>query len=158
MHYMTDKPSHNPEVQLLPTEEFLRKHQEMYFGSGGANPRTIASAIAEGALLLGATAIQIQEKNGWWYVCANMDWLEISTAKGMTSETIFNKTWAFPERCANCVRAEIMARVFSAATFTVKANTVFRVSGELPPNPEIIQQISFLGNWERVLAFKFQSA
>lgn len=144
-------------IKPISVERHLQEYQAMYFGSRGANPQAIASSIAEGALILGADRILIEEKGGWWYVCANLDWLEVPTVSEVSPETVFESVWAFPQEGRNWHRSEVMARVFSEATFTLKGSQISRVVGELPSDAEILAQASFLGQWERIVAFKFKS-
>ena len=61
---MTSKKYTADDVQVINAEDHVRKNQEMYFGSRGANPESISSAIAEGALILGARRTMVTESNG----------------------------------------------------------------------------------------------
>lgn len=74
----------------LRVEDILRRNQKMYFGSRGANPESICTMIADGALVLGARRVLVTEEAGWWYVCADVDWLMVQTIAGVGPTTVFD--------------------------------------------------------------------
>lgn len=113
------------DIQLLDVDDHLHKHQEMYFGSRGANPESIASSVAEGALTLGARRTMVAESDGWWFVCADIDWLPAARIKGDNNESVFGCLYAFPEAGVNWYRSEAMTRVFSDQAFRLSGSRFF---------------------------------
>ena len=138
--------------------DYLRKRQEMFFGSRGANPESIASAVAEGALTLGARRTMVAESGGWWFVCADIDWLQVPTIKGVDEESVFRCLSAFPEAGVNWHRSEVMTRVFSDQAFSASGDRVFRVKEGALSDDEVLRMVAELGSWSRVVGFHFSAA
>ena len=154
---MTDKKYTAEDIPKVDIEKHLLRNQEMYFGSRGASAEHIATSIAEGALILGARRTQVTEHDGWWFVCADLDWLGISTVDGVDEESVFRTTWGFPEAGANWHRSEVFARVFADQAFSVSEKNVYRVKGDRPDHQTIVQKVEALGDWKRVIGFHFDS-
>lgn len=152
---MTEKKYTADDILNVDIEKHLLQNQEMYFGSRGANPEHIAASIAEGALILGARRTLVTERDGFWYICADLDWLEVPTVDGVNEELIFRTIWAFPEAGVNWHRSEVFARVFADQTFSVAGNNVHRIKGDLLDGEEIVKQAAALGDWKRVIGFRF---
>ena len=148
-------------VDDLPTrnlDDYLRKRQDMYFGSRGANPESIASSVAEGALTLGARRTMAMENDGWWFVCADTDWLQVATVTGADEESVFARLFAFPEAGVNWHRSEVMTRVFSDQAFSVSDGRIFHVKDGPLTDAEIHSKVAALGSWARVIGFHFTAA
>ena len=143
------------DIKVIKAEEHVIKRQEMYFGSRDANPESICSAIAEGALILGAKEINIKEYSGWWLVCANVDWLNLPSKIKTDKKTIFERFYGFPEAGVNWHRSEIMAKIFSECCFTILNDELSLVSGELPETKILNNLKEFSAKWQRSIIFKF---
>ena len=147
---------HNAEdIKVINAEEHVIQRQEMYFGSRGANPESICSAIAEGALILGAKEINIKEYKGWWLVSSDVDWLNLPSKIKSDEKLLFEKLYGFPEAGVNWHRSEIMAKIFSECCFTVLNNELSLVSGELPESNLLNKLKEFSAKWQRSIVFKF---
>lgn len=136
-------------------EDMLLRYQRLYFGANGANPRSICAMVADGALALGAKRVLVAEENGWWYVCADVDWLEIPTVSGTSSVNVFDTIWAFPEGGEKAFRWEVFCRVFSRCAFSLSDEGVRRISGQLPSDEDLSVAAAKLGAWRRVIGFVF---
>ena len=146
------------DLHHVSLEGHLRRCAEMYFGSRGPNPEYIASHIAEGALILGARSTLVTHREGWWYVCADVDWLRIPTTDGVNEQTVFQTIWAFPEAGVNWHRSEALARVYSDKAFSISEDAIYRVKGDLPTDQALRVHVSRLGSWSRIIGFRFQNA
>jgi hypothetical protein len=152
---MINRPYTTDDIRRVPLEEHLRRNSLIYFGSRGPNAESIAISIAEGALVLGARQTLVKEEHGWWYVCADADWLRIPTVDGVDEHTIFETIWAFPEAGVNWHRSEALCRVFSDSAFSVCADELHRIKGSDPTDDEIRARAVTLGDWRRVVGFRF---
>lgn len=146
--------THN-DIKIIQVEEHLVERQEMYFGSRGANPEAICTSIAEGALILGAKETNIKEKDGWWFISADLDWLKVTSSAQVNETTAFDTTHAFPEGGINWFRSEVMAKVFSDSCFTYAGGEPVLISGDLPDASKIKELHEYSGAWARTIAFKF---
>ena len=146
------------DIKVVSLDEHVRKNEAMYFGSRGANPEAIATAIAEGALLLGARRVLIEEHDGWWYVCGDVDWLQTPTIDTVNEVTVFKTIWGFPQGGVNWYRSEALARVFSDRAFSASESLIYHVKGTLPNDEQLRVQIASLGAWKRVIGFQFQNS
>ena len=147
------------DIKPIDLKSAIIKRPEMYFGSRGINAPAIASSISEGAIILGASKAQTYHLQGWWYVCADIDWLnQPSSNPEATEEAIFQTIWGFPEYGINSFRWEALARVFSTCSFTYSSNGIRLVSGNESslPNTEI-ENIKTQG-WARAIGFKFNKS
>ncbi|MDJ0710803.1 MAG: hypothetical protein QNJ14_10450 [Woeseiaceae bacterium] len=142
----------------LDVDAYLRERQDMFFGSRGANPESIASSIAEGALTLGARRTMVTKNHGWWFVCADIDWLQVPTVEGVDEQSVFDGLCAFPEAGINWHRSEVMIRVFSDQAFSASGERIFRVKDGSLSDDEVLQMVAELGSWDRVVGFHFTAA
>lgn len=142
-------------IKVIKAEEHVIKNQKMYFGSRGANPEEICSAIAEGALILGATETNIKNHKGWWLVSSEVDWLKLPSIIEIDEKSIFERFYGFPEAGVNWHRSEIMAKIFSECCFTVAYNDISLVSGEMPESNTLKVLKEYSSKWARTIVFKF---
>lgn len=146
----------NDEIRIVKAEPHIVKNQNMYFGSRGANPEAICSAISQGALILGASETNVKETDGWWSISANLDWLSSTSISKIDEKEIFKTLAPFQEAGVNWHRSEIMANVFSEGCFTIKSGVLSLVPGVLP-DPITLERISLNSSeWARVVVFKFR--
>lgn len=144
------------DIEVIDVGKHLVEKQEMYFGSRGANPESICTSIAEGALILGANETNIKEKDGWWFVSADLDWLNVSSEVQVNETTAFDTIHAFPEGGVNWFRSEVMAKVFSDCCFTNSSGEPVLITGKLPNANKVAELCSYTGGWARTIAFKFK--
>jgi hypothetical protein len=153
---MTGRSYKADDLKKITLEDFLSRRSELVFGSRGPNAESISCSIAEGALILGARKILVTEQRGWWYVCADQDWLQVPTINGIDEETVFKTICGFPQAGVNWHRSEALCRVYSDAAFSVSGTRIYRVKGEEPSDDEILASIERLGIWARVIGFMFR--
>ena len=156
---MENKKYSAKDIKVLNFKDGILKRPEMYFGSRGINASAIATAISEGAILLGASRTQVYHLSGWWYVCADLDWLkQPNQNRYVTEETIFETIHGFPEWGVNSFRSEALARVFSTCTFTLSNAGINILTGNEVDLPHTeIEKIKNNG-WLRTIGFKFDKS
>lgn len=154
---MSNKSYSTNQIPKVNVEKHLVKQQQMYFGSCGANPVGISSSIAEGALILGAGSTLVTRRSDWWFVCADVDWLLVPTTSGLDDKTVFETVWAFPEAGLNSIRSEVFARVFSDQAYSLSERDLHRVKGDFPDDQTILANAKTLGDWKRIIGFRFKS-
>lgn len=108
---MKNNPEHD--LKVIKVKEGIPRIQHLYFGEGGATGKNISEAIEECARLLGAGKTKIDVREGWFFVCADVNWLFNSVHKVDGIEDVFKNPFPFPEVGVNSCRMEVMARIFS---------------------------------------------
>jgi hypothetical protein len=154
---MSKKEYTEDDIKLTKLEDLLSRKPEMFFGSRGPNPEHITTAIAQGALILGANKIQIENKEGWYLICADVDWLKTPSIKEVNEISVFENIWAFPEAGQNWHRSEVMTRVYSEGAFSISGEEVYEIKPTIPPINTIKEMVSSFKEWSRIIGFKFKN-
>jgi len=144
------------DIKVIKAKDAIKKRPEMYFGSRGINAESICCYVAEGALILGAKETKIVQKDGWWFICADYDWMKKETAIPEVNEnTLFESIYGFPEMGQNCFRWEALTKYFSDATLTTTNSETKLLSGSSTDRNEYESILGSIGNWGRVIGFRF---
>ena len=114
--------------------------------------KLIAENIAFGAAVLGAGHIEMVDRNGWWFVASEFNWLAASKAHGEAME-LFEKMLPFPEQSATGHRAEIYVTAFAAQAYFRIGDAVAWVRGE--PTAGALPDAGVTPPWcDNVLGFR----
>jgi len=144
------------DIKVTNVKDNIKKRPEMFFGSRGINPEAICTVVAEGALILGAAKTEIQHFGEWWFICADVDWMIVDTKIEEANEiNLFERTFGFPEMGVNNCRWEAFTNFFSDATLTTTTSGTRQVSGDDADKEEYISVLNQLGEYRRVIGFKF---
>ena len=101
---------------------FLRRRLPAMLPGARLNAKTIAENIAFGAAVLGAGHVELVDREDWWFVASNFNWLAASSAiavrPGSAPElALFEKVQPFPEQSPTGHRAEIYVTAFAANAY-----------------------------------------
>ncbi len=146
------------DIRTISAEDLARKCPELYFGSRGPSSEGIASRVVEGALILGATNVQVFKLDRWQFICANHDWLSTPTNAGTDETSIFERPWAFTEAGINWNRSEVWVRVFSEQAFTLSQQSYVVVNGDPGSESDARARTRSLGQFERIIGYIFTNA
>ena len=152
---MKNNPEHD--LKVIKVEDGIPRIQHLYFGEGGATGKKVSEAIEECARLLGAGKTKIDVKAGWYFICADVDWLFNSVHKVNGIEDIFKNPFPFPEAGVNSCRMEVMARIFSEKAYTIGHGKMYPIKGEPVSSNTLDKHLTSLGDWKRIVAFKFKA-
>ena len=70
--------------------KFIRRRKNEIFDGGLPNGQVIASNIAFGAAVLGASHIELKNQNNWWFVASQFNWLK-SNEHNHDINSLFNR-------------------------------------------------------------------
>jgi hypothetical protein len=98
-------------LKTINAIDHIRTHREMYFPDGKVSPRTLARRLVDDALILGATRCGCLNRDDWWLVWADKDWLDVSPDGGLLA--LFSKIVPLPEAGVNAMRSEILLTAFA---------------------------------------------
>ena len=108
---------------------FLRRRIAAMHAPVRIHAKLIAENIAFGAGVLGAGHVELVDKDGWWFVASDFNWL--ATSKGHRREIeLFERMLPFPEQGPIGHRAEIYVTVFAANAYYRLGETVTWIRGE----------------------------
>ena len=143
-------------IKIITTEDFLKKHPEMFFGSEGASEQGVANILSLTAKHLGASDVKSIKRNDFMCVCSDKDWLILENKDGLTEINVFYRLWPFPEGGVNAARIEAIAKVYSSILVSARKSNIFVVKGSLDAEEEkIINKLC--ETWERVICFKYEN-
>ena len=116
--------------------DFLRRRLADMLPARRIDARLIAENIAFGAAVLGAGHVELVDRNDWWFVASEFNWLAASKAHAQEVE-LFESILPFPEQSPTGHRTEIYVTAFAeAAYFRIGGAVTWlrgeAVGGELP--------------------------
>ena len=139
--------------------EFIRRRKNEIFDGGIPNGQVIASNIAFGAAVLGASHIELKNQNNWWFVASQFNWLK-SNEPDHNINSLFNRLIPFPEQSPSSYRSEIYVTAFSESAYVVTehhSHPVFR-KNILDTDLVDLPHIGVVPSWcSTVLAFLINS-
>ena len=108
---------------------FLRRRLKAMLPEARFTAKMIAENIAFGAAVLGSGHIELVDKDGWWFVASEFNWLAASTANASEVE-LFERILPFPEQAPVGHRAEIYVTAFAADAYFRIGQAVTWLRGE----------------------------
>ena len=131
------------------TVRFLRRRLRAMLPGAAFNAKMIAENIAFGAAVLGAGHVELVERDGWWFVASNFNWLAAGLAP-------FEGIQPFPEQSSSSHRAEIYVTAFADHAYLRFGEAVCWLRGKpLQPLPDEGVTPPWCGN---VVAFRLPRA
>ena len=109
--------------------EFLRRRVAGMFPDRHIDGKLIAENIAFGAAVLGAGHVELVDRDGWWFVASEYNWLRGSKAHDVEIE-LFEAMLPFPEQSPTGHRAEIYVTAFADAAYFRIGEAVTWLRGE----------------------------
>ena len=109
--------------------EFLRRRIAGMFPGRRIDGKLIAENIAFGAAVLGAGHVELVDRDGWWFVASEFNWLAGSKAHTREIE-LFETMLPFPEQSPAGHRAEIYVTAFAEAAYFRIGDAVTWLRGE----------------------------
>lgn len=91
--------------------------------------KLIAENIAFGAAVLGAGHVELVDRDGWWFVASEFNWLRGSEAHDEEIE-LFEAMLPFPEQSPTGHRAEIYVTAFADTAYFRIGDAVTWLRGE----------------------------
>ena len=145
------------DITIINWREHVAKNQEMYFGSRGANPESIASGIAEGALILGCKNVTVNNESGWWLISSDKDWLKIPNQLNVNESNAFESIIGFPDAGQNRFRSEALASLFSSVLITFDGLNYNLLNGNDIDLKEFKKLSQVYIKSKRIIGFKFEN-
>ncbi len=117
--------------------------------------KLIAENIAFGAAVLGAGHVELVDRDGWWFVASEFNWLDASKAHAAEID-LFRTILPFPEQSPTGHRAEIYVTAFAVEAYFRLGEDVTWIRGERPgPALRDLPDAGVVPPWCRhVLAFR----
>ena len=109
--------------------EFLRRRLRGMFPGRRIDGKLIAENIAFGAAVLGAGHVELVDRDGWWFVASEFNWLRRSRAHDREIE-LFEAMLPFPEQSPTGHRAEIYVVAFAETAYFRIGDAVTWLCGE----------------------------
>ena len=114
---------------------FLRRRLAAMLGAK-IGAKAIAENIAFGAASLGSGHIELVDRDGWWFVASEFNWLAASKAHEREIE-LFEKILPFPEQSPTGHRAEIYVTAYAeAAYFRIGLDVTWLRGEPISPLPD----------------------
>jgi hypothetical protein len=143
------------DIKIIKGDDHVFQNQDKYFGTKGANPESICSGIAQGALILGCEHTEISKCGNWWLVSGDIDWLKQPNQLNVYETEVFESLMAFPEAGDNWFRSEYLASVFASALVTFDGNSSKIIKGSESNLIEFNRLASKLKSKQRIVGFVF---
>ena len=139
--------------------EFIRRRKKEIFDGGVPNGQVIASNIAFGAAVLGATHIELKNQDNWWFVASQFNWLK-SNEHNSDINSLFSSLIPFPEQSPSSYRSEIYITAFSESAYVVTEHYSLPVFQRNILDTDLIKlpHIGVVPSWcPTVLAFRINN-
>lgn len=131
---------------------FLSRRIADMLGTSTVTGKLIAENIAFGAAALGAGHIELVDRDGWWFVASEFNWLTASKAHAEAIE-LFEGMLPFPEQSPTGHRAEIYVTAFAEQAYFRLGQAVVWLQGEPVRDP--LPDAGVTPPWcDHVLAFR----
>ena len=141
---------------MRTVEETIRERPELFFGPLGPSAERIASDIASDALIMGSSSVHCWKNGDWWFISADIDWLNQPNQTGVNSENAFETIWGMPEAGDNFFWHSVFARVYGSATATSTNGIAVLIKGEQDSLEEFRSLTAHSLPQERIIGFRFQ--
>ncbi len=146
------------DITVLKWDDAVKRNPKIYFGEEVITPQSIIEIFEYVAPILGAKHHHSLNIDGWWYFCADLDWIFQSTYPIGSIEKLFSQPLPFPEaKTANTFRLEALSLIYCTDLYTYSnpSKDIVVLKGTLPQAFQVEQHIETLQEWPRVIGFKF---
>ena len=135
--------------QLLVVDNYgyVKSHPEIFLPNGKADPIKLAGEVAETALILGASKVQIKRVNAWLMISSDRDWMQDD------EQDAFNTLLPFPEAGDNSCRPEFIIAAFGKGLIFKSQKKQPRI---LKSDDEVKSILTVIAStdWDATFAFK----
>jgi hypothetical protein len=120
------------DVNAVDALSVIRNHPQMYLGERVVTAGMLARRVADDARLLGCELVEIDEREDWWLVGADLDWLSLGQHPPSDPLELFRRAWPFLEAGDNSMRCEVLVAAFAQDVFTATACNMQFIQGAAP--------------------------
>lgn len=122
-------------MRTIDPLDHIRSNREMYLPGGRCDPAYLATRVADDALTLGASRVELLRHRDWWVIAANSDWM----ARGPSCDVreLFGRVVPFPESGVNSMRAEVLLSAFADDVVTSGKDDGEVIKGNVSARDEI---------------------
>src|SRR2546423_2717418 len=103
-------------MRTIDPLDHIRGNREMYLPGGRCEPAYLATRVADDALTLGASRVELLHHQDWWIIAANADWMALPKSCGVRE--LFDRVVPFPESGVNSMRSEVLLSAFADEVLT----------------------------------------
>jgi|GEM_PF-2529188 len=137
-------------LQIVDPTEWVKRNQRLFFPEGKIDVIRLLAYVMGDVIGLGGGECRIVQRDGWWLVVSDADWLESAPA---STRELFERVVPAPDHGEHSMRAEVLLGVYAENVFTFCAHEELQIKGEPPPRALI--QDALHGGWtRRLLAFR----
>jgi hypothetical protein len=120
------------DIKAVDAVSAIRNHPQMYLGKRVVSAGMLARRVADDARLLGCALVEIDEREDWWLVGADLDWLGLGQHRPSDPLELFRRAWPFLEAGDNAMRSEVLVAAFAQDVFTTTACNIQFIQGAAP--------------------------
>ena len=127
----------NDDLQVLDDGvAWARSHVALLFPNGRVDPMILLSYVMADVLVLGRGECRIVERDGWWVVSSDVDWMAGARDPGRRGAEVpinelFARVVAAPEHGEHSLRAEVLVNAF-ASDVAVWNGDISVIKGDAP--------------------------
>lgn len=140
-------------MQIIDSIEWIKKNHDRFFRRNNIGLELSTNIISD-ALLLTDKPITVLNKNDWWIIGSQADWL--STHFNNSIEELFSRVIPFPEAGQNSIRSEVLLTAFAKDIVTVVNKKVVIIKGSISDEENFFKILQKDSHWERIIAFRVE--
>lgn len=130
--------------------DYIKSNQNMFLRDGNIGLQLSVNIISD-ALLLTDGKVTTVNKNNWWIVGSEQDW--IKNIPDLSIKEIFYKIIPFPKAGQNSIHGEVLITAFAENVITVNNSKIEIIKGNLKKEDEFLMLLPSDNNWSRMVAF-----
>jgi hypothetical protein len=119
------------DLQTVDALQWVRARSQQFFPSGKPEPIYLLAYLMADVLELGRGSCMIRQKDGWWIIGSEIDWL----CDAPCSEVeLFERIVPAPQHGEHSMRGEILTSAFARSVWLTLDGQRVRIRGQEPPS------------------------
>ena len=107
---------------------WVKRNQTRFFRGGQIDVIWLLAYVMSDVLELGRGECRIVQRDGWWFVTSDVDWL----AHDLPVRELFQRVVPAPQHGEHSMRAEVLVNAFAADVFAVSGGETIQIKGRAP--------------------------
>jgi hypothetical protein len=136
-------------LDIVDPLAWVKRNQMRFFPGGQVDVIRLLAYVMSDVLELGRGECRIVQRDGWWFVTSDVDWL----AQELSVRDLFERVVPAPQHGEHSMRAEVLVNAFAQDVLVFSAGEATEIKGRGPEGP-VIERVVREASMTGMIAFR----
>jgi hypothetical protein len=123
-------------LEVIDPLGWVKRNQMLFFPGGNVDVIRLLAYVMSDVLELGRGECRIVQRDGWWFVTSDIDWL----VHELPLRELFQRVVPAPQHGEHSMRAEVLVNAYADDVLAISGGQATEIKGHAPDGP-LVQSV-----------------